>query len=125
MDNFRKWLIQKLGGYTEMKGGISGFSSEYWKAENVSHTLYIDPKHFTDAAKDDIEREMATQIGLELLKRDLLSFSTHGNIFLDHGDQRIWCMINVLKHKTRDPGMRPPHLKKGDDTMNECNYNPC
>ena len=112
MDKFRKWLIRKLGGYTEMKGGISHFSSDYWTATNVSHTMYINPAHFTDAAKDDIEHEMATQIGLELLKRDLLSFSTHGKHFLDHGDQQIYCMINVLKHKDRGPGMMPPHLRK-------------
>lgn len=112
MDKFRKWLIHKLGGYTEMKGGISGFLSEYWDATNIKYTMYIDPADYTDATKDDIEREMATQIGLELLRRDLLSFSTHGNIFLDHGDQRIYCMINVLKHKDRGSGMMPPHLRK-------------
>lgn len=119
MKKFREWLIRKLGGYTEQTGGISGYSSRHWSATNVSHTMYIDPEHYTDAAKDDIEREMATQIGLELLRRDLLSFSTHGKRFLDHGDQAIYCMINVLKMRKREPYMMPPHLKKGDDMMNE------
>lgn len=116
MNKFRKWLIHKLGGNVDERSWCS-FISDYWDQENVSETLYVPKEYYTDAAKNDIERELAAKIGAELLRRDLLFFSANP-IFADHGDVPVYCSINVLKLKNRTPGHMPPHLKKGDDTMN-------
>lgn len=116
MNKFCKWLIEKLGGVPKEDWCL--FHSDYWKEECVRMSVYVAKEHFNDATKPDIERELARKLGEELLERDLLMFDR----FLKpdiHGDIQIHCQANVLRLKERTSMHMPPHLKKGDDTMNE------
>lgn len=109
MDNFRKWLIRKLGGHVSDNPEWCSFKSDYYTEEHVNTRIYVPSNHFTDAAKPDIERELATKIGLELLNRGLLWYDMsrtadkHGNVFVD-------CRINVLKLKDPQPYHAPSRL---------------
>lgn len=111
MNRFSKWLIRKLGGV--VVEDLCDYKSDYWEREHLSKTLYVSSEHYTDAAMDDIERELAENIGKEMLRRDLLCFSV--NHIHDHGDVPIHCYANVLKIKNSAPYHMKPHLRnKGD-----------
>ena len=118
MNKFREWLIRKLGGF--VLEGLCDWQSDYWEREYVSGTLYVPVEHYKDSTKPDIERELATRIGTELLERNLLFFSPRTS-FPDHGDIPITCSINVLRLKDRSPNHMPSRLSdtKGADKMNE------
>lgn len=106
------------------------FRSDYWNEKCVGVDIFVPVESYTDANKDDIERELATLIGQELLNKNLLSFDDSWKAD-EYGDIRVHCQANVLELKDRD-GKMPARLKdvnnswteiymkaKGDQTMNE------
>ena len=110
------------------------FRSDYWNEKCVSVDIYVPFESYTDSNKEDIERELATLIGKELLNKNLLSFYDSWKPD-DYGDIRVHCQANVLELKNRE-GKMPARLKdldngwvkayienqsKGADTMNEQN----
>lgn len=108
------------------------FRSDYWNEKCVGVDIFVPAESYTDSNKEDIERELATLIGKELLNKNLLSFSDSWKAD-EYGDIRVHCQANVLELKSRE-GTMPARLKdldnswvkeylnrkqKGDDTMDE------
>ena len=115
MNKFRKWLIRKLEGIVQ--DDWVPFHSDYWERQRISCTLYVPSECYTDAAKDGIERELAENLGKELLRRDLILFSR--NSIPDNGDVPITGYVNALGLKKRMPYHMPNHLQReGDEAMN-------
>ena len=93
------------------------FKSDYWNEKCVSADIFVPKELYKDSAKDDIEHQLATLIGEELLKRDLLCFSDSWKPDA-YGDIRVHCQANVLELKDRE-GKMPSRLKDVDNSWIE------
>lgn len=90
------------------------FKSDYWNEKCVSVDIFVPAESYIDSNKDDIERELATLIGKELLERNLLSFYDSWKADA-YGDIKVHCQANVLELKNRE-GKMPARLKGIDNS---------
>lgn len=90
------------------------FRSDYWNEKCVGVNIYVPFESYTDSNKDNIEQELATLIGKELLNRNLLSFSDSWKPD-KYGDILVHCQANVLELKDRE-GKMPARLKGIDNS---------
>lgn len=102
MNNFRKWLIEKLGGtvQTVQKDEPVLFKSDYWIDKSVSSSLYIPKELYNDDTASDIERELITNLGKEMLNRGLVCFWDSATPD-DPDSIRVFCQAKVLTFKNR------------------------
>ena len=107
--NFREWLIYKLGGVTTDfvdKARVSGTIKDYWVMHNAREGLYIDPKNYKKEYKESIEKELASKVGLALLRNGCMSF----NIMSPRrGQEEMYISAHVNALKLKDP--QPYHLR--------------
>ena len=118
MNEFRKWLIRKLGGRVPQKHYDDCpdiiFRSKYYVDEYVNSEIFVPKEHYTDANKENIELELVMLLGEELLNRDLLYFYDSWKPDA-HGDVRVGCQFHVLKNRDRT-GLMPPRLERSKES---------
>lgn len=107
MNNLRRWLIHKLGGFTIDDIHYKDVVEEYWDKVHVSRSLYISPCDYTKENAESIEHELANQIGTELLRQGCILFQ---GPFKDHDELRISAMCNSLKLHKRESYNCPNRL---------------
>ena len=107
MNNLRRWIIRKLGGFTIDDIHYKDVVEGYWDKVLVSGSLYISPCDYTKENSESIERELANQIGAELLRRECIFFQ---GPFKDHDELRISAMCASLKLHERESYNIPNHL---------------
>ena len=93
MKNFKKWLIHKLGGYTEDQRINHTIIRSTVKLETLKvayqiRDSFIDQERYEEAIKE----ELAISIGKKLYKDNLIHFYIDTN---DFGDKVIYGEIKI------------------------------
>lgn len=114
MNKLRRWLIYKLGGLTVDGIQYKEVVNEYWDKVHVSKSLYISPCDYMEKNAESIERELATQIGEELLRKGCVFF---GGPYKDRDELRIGADCTALKLHTRQSYHMPNRLVFKGDTQ--------
>ena len=114
MNKLRKWIINKLGGFTIDDVKFKEVVENYWDKESVNATLYVSPSKCTKEYAKSIELELARLLGVEFLKRGCIWFS---GPYKDNDDLRIQACCIGLKIHERTSCHWPDHLtfKETDD----------
>lgn len=114
MNKFRKWLIEKLGGtvqFVPREDQWTLFKSDYWNEKCVHSRIYIPKELYNDDTVSDIERELATNIGKEMLNNGLLFF-TDTTVGDDTDSIQVFCQANALTLKVRSDSHMPSRLSE-------------
>ena len=93
MKSFKKWLIHKLGGYTEEQRINHAITYNTVKLETLKvayqiRTSFIDWERYDEAIKE----ELAISIGKKLYKDNLIHFYVNTNNF---GDKVVYGEIKI------------------------------
>lgn len=107
MNKLRRWIINKLGGFTIDNVKFKEVVDGYWDKEFIRATLYISPSDYTKENAESIEQELTRLLSVELLKRGCVMFN---GPYKDHDDLRIEALCNALRIHRRTSYNFPDHL---------------
>ena len=107
MNKLRRWIIHKLGGFAIYDIQYKEVVKDYWDKVHVSRSLYIAPSDYTMENAESIERELASQIGEELLRQNCILFD---GPYADGDELRIRADCPALRIRDPKSYSAPSHL---------------